>query len=74
MMKRRGAVRRRFGPRAVDGSERFLEAPGFGEERVAIEQFAEPAALAFGEPLGGFQQAVAGRWSWIGNSVSGGSW
>ena len=40
---------------AIDRSERFLEGPCLGENGVALEQFAEAAAFALGEALGGLQ-------------------
>ena len=37
-----------------------MSSPRLGEDRIAFKQRAEAAALAFGETLGGLEQAMAG--------------
>jgi hypothetical protein len=44
---------------AVDVSERFLQPPRLGEDRVACEQVAEAVALAGVQALGRFEQPVS---------------
>jgi hypothetical protein len=43
---------------AVDRREGFLQRPGLGDQRLALEQHAEPAALALAKP----SLALSRRW------------
>ena len=45
---------------AVDGAEAFLQPPGLGEQRLALEELAERAALLLCESFPAFEQAPAG--------------
>jgi hypothetical protein len=44
----------------LDGAERLAESPGLGDDGVAVNQDAQPPALAFCEACGGPDPALAG--------------